>query len=403
MTHLRCFLLSCSFSTLLVFTPALHAETTRELVVAIADRLVDEQRLPDGNWEGDQLFTGLIVAGLADAYEMTCDDVYRQAAERGGNYILSLYPESVSSMYGDEAYALSCLGRMQSASDEDNPYSAKIEAFYETLRLQPGGTNAYINDFAYDTNITTAVFYLSYHTLAAYSVDAFDKLIWRTNLIHFLAHVDDDYNFENLPVTAIGIATWALAKTGSLDTTKIKIYGFGTSYWNDLMLKDLPFVLQMQQCNDLDNPYAGTFFWRLDHDYGLGYTEDSVYGIMGLAAARNADIQRFPFDANVNFIRNALRGAVELTPGVDSGKVYAHIDPSLVPISRPYYAGQMLTALSEAQWRVDLDLDDSVTFFDLVLFLDKWLCTDSAVCGPADFDHDGQVNLSDFALLAENW
>ena len=63
-----------------------------EAVQAIADRLVSEQiqEAPDlGIWPEEADFTGSIVAGMVDAYELTSNSTYKTSAELGGDYIFS--------------------------------------------------------------------------------------------------------------------------------------------------------------------------------------------------------------------------------------------------------------------------------------------------------------------------
>lgn len=58
---------------------------------------------------------------------------------------------------------------------------------------------------------------------------------------------------------------------------------------------------------------------------------------------------------------------------------------------------------------VDFDLandDDFVDEYDLDLFFSHWLCSDCKEpdwCGGADFDHSESIDITDFAILSENW
>jgi hypothetical protein len=60
----------------------------KQSVESIANRLVAKQRdvnsvLP-GTWPNEAYFTGSIVAGMADAYDLTSNKAYRYSAELGG-------------------------------------------------------------------------------------------------------------------------------------------------------------------------------------------------------------------------------------------------------------------------------------------------------------------------------
>jgi len=124
------------------------AATTSALVTKIADRLVNSQVVSGntGFWTDDQLFTGTIVSGLVDAYQLTCTAKYKAAAEYGGNFIFSLYALGECDLYGDEAYALMRLSQIQ-ADTCSNLYRTKLAGFYECVRGQPGGSQGYIDQF----------------------------------------------------------------------------------------------------------------------------------------------------------------------------------------------------------------------------------------------------------------
>lgn len=385
------------------------ASTTSILISTIADRLVDDQVVvgTTGFWTDDELFTGTIVAGLVDAYQLTCKAQYKLAAEQGGNFILSSYALDQCNFYGDEAYALMRLSQIQSDTCS-NIYRTRLEYYYECVRGQPGGTQGYIDQFAMGTIPTTSVYYLAHYTVAAYYVDAVDKQIWRNSLIHYLAHVEDDPGRQNTSVTALGAAIWGLARTGPLDSTPVKIFGTGTANWNGILLEDLPFILQNHRCTDPVEPYTGNFYWRFDHLYGLGYTEDNVYGIMGLAEPFNLNPGLYDFWSDVDAVWVEIQAAADLSASpATKGFVYAHIDPLLLPPNRAYYAGEMLMALAAAVYKGDIDLDDDVDIADLEDFLKQWTFSSGTGCAyecrTADFNHDGKVNLEDFAILSQYW
>lgn len=394
----------CSVAVLLSAC-SVCAATTSALVTQVADRLVQTQIIngTEGYWTGDTLFTGTIVAGLIDAYQLTCNSDYKDAAERGARYILSGYEAASCNFYGDQAYALMRLSRIQT-NPCSNEYRTRLVDFYECVRSQPGGTEDYVLEFTTGTDASTAVFYLAHHTVAAWYVDAVDKEVWRNYLIHFLAQVEDDAEFINLPVTSLGAAIWALAQTGPLQTdpaTPVKIFGSGASYWDGLNLEDLPAVLQSHRAAG-PVPYSGNFYWRFDHQYGLGYTEDDVFGILGLSMAQRSFPADYDWDEDIDAARMAMEPAIDA-----QGKVFAHVDLSKLPPSRPYYAGEMLMALAAAAYPGDIDLDDDVDLDDLGQFAADWLLTVGTSCSYAcyktDLNRDGIVNLHDFALLSGHW
>jgi len=212
--------------------------------------------------------------------------------------------------------------------------------------------------------------------------------------------------FENVPVTALGVATWALAQTGPLNNSLVKMSGHGSAYWDGVVLEDLPVILQMHRCTD-PVLYTGNFYWRFDHQFGVGYTEDNVYGILGLSFAQRLFPNQYDYDADIDQARVAMESAVDMS--VDpwtKGYVYAHVDKALLPVARPYYAGQMLMALAAAAYPGDMDLDDDVDPADLIRFAKDWLQDTSASCTFAyktDLNRDGFVNLVDFAILSDHW
>jgi len=279
-----------------------------EAVEAIADRLVADQ-LPDGTWPGEADFTGSIVAGLATAYQVTGKEDYRTAAKLGGAYILN---SAGGNYFGDEAYALTRLSEIT----KDPSYARAAKKFYNTL-----DTYAYIRGFK-ATDRSNAVFYVAQHTVAANRVNAADAAIWRQGLIQYLSRVDDDVAYY--PVMSLGVATWALALTGPMDATRVDPFGLtGEDYWTDVKFSDLPGILSSHQVTACDYDY--TFYQRFDHTaagpgfQAAGYTEDTVFGLLGLIAAQKADLS-LDLWASIIAGRNALASGV----GVD-GTLYEHI------------------------------------------------------------------------------
>jgi hypothetical protein len=253
-----------------------------ETLEAVADKLVsvqytDNQYSPSckGAWPGEFGYTGSIVAGLIRAYEIKGNDSYKEAAEKGVDYILNSYG---GNFYGDEAYALA---RLTEATGEQ-AYADLVLDFYDGL-----DTYAYISGYD-QTTPEKATFFLSYHTVAAQMVGAKDVDIWRDALVCYLSYVDDDFSY--FPVMTLGVATWALSQTGPLDDTQIDPFGLiAESYWEYVTLSDLPDLLAAHQV--ISGQYTGSFYVRFDHTApgpgyeAAGYTEDTIFGLLGLIAA----------------------------------------------------------------------------------------------------------------------
>lgn len=320
-------LLICVVSAMLfvVLAPnvaiALPIDQARE---AIADRLVAEQA-PDGSWPEEADFTGSIVAGMVSVYEVVGKAEYKAAAELGGIFILNY---SEGNFYGDEAYALARLAEIT----EDTTYADAVRDFYDGLDAY-----AYIAGFQ-ETDRSNAVFYVAHHTVAAHMVGAMDAEIWREALIQYLSLINDDVAYY--PVMSLGVATWALAQTGPLDDTKIDPFGLiGEVYWQDVVLSDLPDILVSHLAFSDGN--AGTFYHRFDHtpageDFEAGgYTEDTVFGLLGLTAAATPEK-----DFNVEI----MGAQVMLSwPVASDGIVYERIQSS--GESYYVYGGEMLQVI----------------------------------------------------------
>ncbi len=290
-------------------------------VQAIGDQLVSDQGV-SGGWAGEASFTGSIVAGLANAYEITGLVDYSVAAQLGADFIIG----GGGNFYGDEAYALARF----SAITGDPSYGNAAKTFYDSL-----DTYAYIAGFQ-GTDRSNAVFYVAQHTVAADMVGAADAGIWREGLIQYLSRIADDEAFY--PVQSLGVATWALAQTGPMDDTRVDPFGLiGETCWEGVALSDLPALLDSYQVDS--GAYAGSFYHRFDHTAAgagyeaSGYTEDAVFGTLGLIASGGSasDIQ-------------AAR--VALASGVNSaGDVYEHI--WLGGDSYYVYGGEVLQAIPE--------------------------------------------------------
>ena len=371
------------------------ASSIGEAIETVADGL-DVQQIKSGadagTWPTEADFTGSIVAGMVSAYKSTCKAAYKDSAKLGGDYILWA---SAGNFYGDEAFALTRLSEI--ASDPcSNIWRTAVGDFYDDVKNGVGGTAGYIALFT-GIEPSTAVFYMAHHTVAAFYVGAEDKEIWRQGLIDWLAQVDD--GSSDYPVMALGIATWALAQTGPLDATLVDSSATGKPYWNSVTLADLPDILASHQI-----PGEGAFYWRFDHGNGgsgelvSGYTEDAIFGTLGLIAVSRA-IPALDAEAAILAGREVLLDAIGC-----EGTVWERLsrEGSVYQV----YAGEMLTVLGELIVPGDLNLDGGVDFVDFAVFADNW---HSSGCGPcswcdrADINHDGEVDFRDAEIIANNW
>jgi hypothetical protein len=282
------------------------ASTIYEAMTRAADNLTSSQAT-SGCWPGDADYTGPIVAGLVNAYELTAVEGYRTAAEKGGTYITTYAPSG--NYLGDEAYGLS---RLIDVSSNPIPWTTAVTTFYDTtVRNSTGGTSGYIDRLINGySEQSVPVFYLAHHAIAANAVSAVDKATWRTRLVQTLGQVTDD---DWYPVMSLGTAVWALAQTGPLDGTLVAPGAPGGSLWDGVKLSDLPGML----AGDVvaSGGFAGSFYWRFDHTnggssaYAAGYTEDTSYSILGLVAADEAN-PALGYDALILSAREALAAGV---------------------------------------------------------------------------------------------
>lgn len=316
----------------LFIIPSVIEAQNLDIIETVADRLVDSQRL-NGSWINEEAYTGSIVAGLISAYEVTEKEEYLTAAELGATFIIQ---ESGGNFYGDEAYALARLSEVT----EDANYSDMVKNFYDTIDV-----NEYILDFG-QTYISSAVFYVAQHTMAVNMVGAANAEVWREALIYFLSQVADDTAY--CPVLCLGVATWSLAQTGPLDDTMVDAFNVsGQPYWMDVMLSDLPNLLVSNQVESGDE--AGSFYVKFDHTSpGIGsevsgYTEDTIYGVLGLEACNGLVIDDTVLDFSTN-IQNA-KDVLYLSV-LPAGYVGAHIWSGG---DRVYYTygGELLQAISK--------------------------------------------------------
>ncbi len=303
-----------------------------ETVEAVADCLVANQN-PDGSWPGEPGYTGSILAGLIQAYEVKEKASYLEATEFGVQFIFN---SAGGNFYGDEAYALARLSEITG----EQIYADVVRDFYNML-----DTYAYIKGYDVTTR-EKSTFFISYHAVASYMVGANDATIWREALTSHLSFVGDDLSY--FPVMTMGIATWALAQTGPMDDTLIDPFGLSdVSYWEGVTLRDLSDLLASHQVPD--GEYAGSFYVRFDHTApgpgyeASGYTEDTTYGVLGLIAANAVeedDEKVWIFDEEIQSAREALAKSVH-----QNGLVQEHI---LLGTQIYYlFGGEMLQAFTE--------------------------------------------------------
>ena len=310
---------------------ALHIDEAFDLVTA---RLIASQN-STGTWAREEYFTGSILAGLAFAYEVTSDSACINACKFGANYCIDV---AGGNFFGDEAYALARISEIS-----ENPFYADVVLeFYNGLN-----THEYIAGFN-ATDLSNAVFYIAHHAVAAHKVGANDAGIWREALIYYLSLIDDDYTYY--PVMSLGVATWALAQTGPMDDTKIDFNGLGQVIWADAKLKDLPELLSSHQV--LSGEYAGSFYYRFDHtspgpdSEASGYTEDTIFGVMGLIAANEVIVEPESEEAGWDFEQEIQNAREALTASVSpSGFVWSHIWARTGSQVFYVYGGELLEAL----------------------------------------------------------
>jgi hypothetical protein len=318
----------------------------KDAVASIVTRLQQNQVASgseQGLWPGEELFMGPITAGVACAYDWTGNITYMFTARSGAGYLLRA-ANLQSNLLGEEACALVKMSEIHQKDLNGQPGAADewrgaTAAFYYSLSWN-GSTQAYI-DFFNDLEPSENVLFFAHHVLAAYYVDDPDKDLWRDALIAQLSRVDDESSY---PVMALGVATWALAKIDKLDDTPVTGPG-RSSYWDGVTLRDLPGLLLSHQV-PLGELFAGSFYWRFDHSGGnsqglvAGFTEDSVYGTLGLAAAASLKVNL----QNEDMKQAVLLAQEALLQGVSAnGTVCEHL--SRQGEIRHAFAGEMLQGL----------------------------------------------------------
>lgn len=327
-----------------------------QIIARLADHLVGEQVQSGslaGSWPEEGSSSAGIACGLVGAYESTGDIRYREAAELAATYFVRV---AEGSFMGDETYTLIRLSETV-ALEAQTRYRQTVRNFYADVKEYAAGSTAgYISEFA-QIDPSTAVFYLAHHAVAAYRADAVDRSIWRQGLVEFLAMVDD--TSAACPVMALGIATWALAQTGPLDDTPVSRSQGGSGYWQGHALRDLPGLLAGHQVGP-EGISPGSFYWRFDHgdmgEAGLesGYTEDLVFGVLGLVAAKKACADSdCDVDAAIDAGQAALLQAMETL-------VTAQVHLWLPSADSLVCSGEVLTCISSLVSAEDTDLDGQV-------------------------------------------
>ena len=284
-------------------------------VTMAADNMVANQEI-DGSWPEAKYFVGECTIGLAHAYELTNDNAYKLAAERGGTY--SLASAGGLALYPAEAYAMARLSEIQG----DPTSNSWRTALVDNLDGVTVGTT--LADWQTASLDATAVYDVARMAVAAHYADHSDKDAWRDGVVTLLADVD---NSDDSSVMALGAAVWALATTGdiSADTTEV---------WVGVEVRDLPAMLKDLQAPD-------NSFYASMNGTDPGWTETTVMGTLGLMAA-DASSPSYSYSSQITLAMGVLEGGVS-NPG---GEVYWGIgDP---PSGAWYFAaGETLEVISQ--------------------------------------------------------
>lgn len=333
-----------------------RALTPEEGADLIAGRL-EQAQIKDGPdaglWPQEVPFLGPITAAMASAYEWLGNPAYRASADLAGAWILDT-AVSQGNLFGDEAYAFV---RLSEISDDPNHniWQNALADFFLSPRKHhnESSTEEYLQAFE-GLESSTAVFYLAHLLVAADYVQDEDTDVYRRALISHLYRVDDEAVF---PMMALGVATWALFLTDTpADTPLLAYETLANPYWDEVTVGDLPDMLATHQVPE-GEPFAGSFYWRLDHTDGgtggvtAGYTEDAIFGTLGLvaAASKSPEGASQEQDEAIEAARNALLLGID-----EAGCVYEHL--ARQGVMYDVFAGEMLEAL----WRVEQHLNRDV-------------------------------------------
>jgi hypothetical protein len=311
---------------LAVAAPASEIPAVMDAIAARLEQNQVKEGFTSGEWDDKWGFNGSIVAGMVDAYECTEKELYRASAVLGGEFILRDVP--CDAFLGDEIYAFCKLGGLEGTADGVQ-WQDVVNGFFDAAGSTPEAVRGYTDLY--------------------YGVDSSNTpgaAHWRQALIDHLGRVGDDV--AEFPVMALGVATWALIETGVLDDTPVGPFD-GDPYWEGVRLSDLPGLLAGHQVPE-GEPFSGSFYWRFDHTSGplpgpaAGYTEDAIYGTLGLVAF--ASLKE---NADREDLKQAILAARDaLLAGVDAdGTVYERLSHE----GKKYYAyaGEMLQTLCRVE------------------------------------------------------
>jgi hypothetical protein len=290
----------------------------------------------------------------------------------------------IYNFYGDQVLAFARLEQLQTEDARFDIWGSVLDQFYADVMAIGDpfntdvlyGTKQYIMNALWQGDTSSNVYYMANHAIAAFLADAEDKAIWREGLIRALALIDDTAQF---PVMAVGAATWGLATTGPLDETLVDPLAEEGSQWFGVVLADLPGILLSHQVPE-GGFDEGSFFWRLDHGDGgfevvtEGYTEDAIFGTLGLAAALEIADPNAPIAADLEAGVLAAAKAI-LSNLKEDGSAYEHLSIEEGAQARAVYAAELLF-LIEA---LGLDLG-----FDLALLPEVMALADLLPAPPAD-------------------
>jgi len=301
----------------------------------------------DGSWVGETPFTGPIVGGLVNAYQITGNSSYMNSAVLGGSYMMrpgvaigTYQSNTIYNFGGEDAYGIQSLSDI-SANPNSNSYRTALSTYYGYVKnVRAGSTGQFITDLKNGSgNPSDYVASLAQYTVAAAYVNADDKNVWRSALMQAVADISavhsgpgDNYT----PTLDFGIGLWGLAKSGSLDSTVIT----GTGVLSGETLSNLPGELLALQVTS--GGQAGSFYcdWFMGTDtLDSGFTEDTAWSVSALRAAASAE----GTSAYENAIAN---GQYALSAGVaNDGSTFDHIYDPFYQMN--LYAGETLIALPE--------------------------------------------------------
>lgn len=333
--------------------------TLEEAVNLIASRLDQEQikdGLDAGAWPLEMYFTGPIAAGMVCAYERTDDPSYLASAHLAGQWIFDTVAV-YGALLGDEAYAFLRLSRVSDDPNQNPWRDALVDFFLSHRNPDMGGTTEEYLQVFDELEPSTATYHIAYLLVAADFVQDEDIDVYRRALLRRLSQVDDEADF---PVMALGVATWALIMTDTPEEMPVVSDGTTSNpYWDGLTVGDLPELLAGHQVPE-GEVLAGSFYWRFDHTDGgtegviAGYTEDTIFGTLGLiaAASKNPDTANEQADAAIAAAERALLAGVD-----DNGLVYVHL--AMQGPTYNAFAGEMLQVLwsIEEYWGRYADVD----------------------------------------------